>query len=137
MTAVNGGPGYGVRVDPDELSAKLDATRRLRLAVNVLADAWDELPPRPGDLAVNDMLQHIYDRIAAMEAEALSRLGQAEYYLIIRPVSLVSPPPPGAMERIADLVADPRRAGHARLLLPERFSRCCPQPGYRSGCYQG
>jgi hypothetical protein len=25
----------------------------------------------------------------------------------------------------------------ARLLLPERFSRCCPQPGYRSGYDQG
>ena len=25
----------------------------------------------------------------------------------------------------------------AGLLLPERFSRCCPQPGYRSGCDQG
>ena len=25
----------------------------------------------------------------------------------------------------------------AGLLLPERFSRCCPQPGYRSGYDQG
>jgi hypothetical protein len=25
----------------------------------------------------------------------------------------------------------------AGLLLPERFSRCCPQPGYRSGGDQG
>ena len=25
----------------------------------------------------------------------------------------------------------------AGLLLAERFSRCCPQPGYRSGCDQG
>jgi hypothetical protein len=25
----------------------------------------------------------------------------------------------------------------AGLLLPEGFSRCCPQPGYRSGCDQG
>jgi hypothetical protein len=25
----------------------------------------------------------------------------------------------------------------ADLLLPERFSRCCPQPGYRSGYDQG
>ncbi len=25
----------------------------------------------------------------------------------------------------------------AGLLLPQGFSRCCPQPGYRSGCDQG
>ena len=28
-------------------------------------------------------------------------------------------------------------SGGMRLLLPERFSRCCPQPGRRSGYDQG
>ena len=44
-------------------------------------------------------------------------------------------PPADQLNRIADAAVDMFLAAYGP--LPERFSRCCPQPGYRSGCDQG
>jgi hypothetical protein len=93
--------GYGVAVDTDDVSSALESTRLMRLALNVL---WDGLP---GDMTtgpVRDALQSIHDRITQIEAADLRRYGLAEHYLIIRPVSPASPPPPETMARITAAV---------------------------------
>ena len=93
---------YALPVDTDDVSSALESTRLMRLALNTL---WDELP---GDLnaagPVRDALGSIHDRINKDEAAALRRWGLAEHYLIIRPVSPVSPPPPQVMEKITAAV---------------------------------
>jgi hypothetical protein len=45
-------------------------------------------------------------------------------------------PPKDAQQSTDGTGRDGCLAG-AGLLLPQRFSRCCPQPGYRSGHDQG
>ena len=107
--------GYGVPVDTDGVSPALESTRRLRLALNIL---WDELP---GDLnlagPVQDALKTIHDRINEVETADLLRYGIAEHYLIIRPVSLVSPPPPQTLEKITAAV---RTLAELGMLFAER-----------------
>jgi hypothetical protein len=94
--------GYGLPVDTDGVTAALESTRLLRLALNSL---WNQLP---GDLnqagPVQDALKSIHDQINEVETADLRRYGIAEHYLIIRPVSLVSPPPPHIMEKITAAV---------------------------------
>jgi hypothetical protein len=99
---MNSQRGYGVPVDTDEISSALESTRLLRLALNVL---WDGLP---NDMSaagpVRDAMETIHSRINEIEATSLRTWGLAEHYLIIRPVSPVSPPPPETMEKIATAV---------------------------------
>jgi hypothetical protein len=109
---MNSKPGYGVPVDLEEISAALNRTRCLRLAVNVLADGFDEIPLNEhGEVPVNDMLRKIHDRINKLESDAIRDSGQAEHYLIIKPISPVNPPPPEAMEKIANAVRTLQRLG--------------------------
>jgi hypothetical protein len=96
--------GYGVPVNTDGVSSTLESTRRLRLALNVLWDEWDELPPDVNTEPVRETLQSIHDQINAIETDGLRLWGQAEHYLIIRPISPVSPPPPEIMEKITGAV---------------------------------
>ena len=94
--------GYGVPVDTDGVSPALESTRLLRLALNTL---WNELPDDLNHAGpVRDALESIHDRINEVETADLRRYGIAEHYLIIRPVSLVSPPPPQTMEKITAAV---------------------------------
>jgi hypothetical protein len=93
--------GYGAYVDTEDVSAPLESTRVLRLALNVL---WDRLSPEAETGPLFEVLTSIHDRINAKENDELRLLGMAEHYLIIRPVSPVSPPPPEIMEKIAAAV---------------------------------
>jgi hypothetical protein len=93
--------GYGLHVDTDNVSSALETTRRLRLALNVL---WDDLPDDMTDTPVREALETIHDRITQAEATTLRTRGLAEHYLIIRPLSPVSPPPPQVTEQIAAAV---------------------------------
>jgi hypothetical protein len=66
---------------------------------------WDELPHDMSAYEpVHDALETIHDQINKTEATELRTWGLAEHYLIIRPVSPVSPPPPEIMEKIAAAV---------------------------------
>lgn len=99
---MNGRPAYGTDVDADEVSAALEPARVLRLALNVL---WDGLPDRVSRGPAREALEAVCRHLNEVEEAALRRSGLAGYYLIVRPVSLVSPPPPETMERIADAVS--------------------------------
>jgi hypothetical protein len=92
--------GYGGHVNTEQVSQPLDATRVLRLALNVL---WDGLPDEMTAAgSVYDALAAIHDWINEAESAELRARGLAEHYLIIRPLSPVSPPQ--AMEKIATAV---------------------------------
>jgi hypothetical protein len=93
--------GYGAYVDTEDVSSPLESTRVLRLALNVL---WSNMPPDMDTEPVHDALRSVHDRITEIETGALRRFGVAEHYLIIRPVSPVSPPPPEVMERVTAAV---------------------------------
>jgi hypothetical protein len=74
----------------------------LRLALNVL---WNGLPnDMSAEGTVRDAMENIHDRINQVEAAELRTWGLAEHYLIIRPVSLVSPPQPETLEKITAAV---------------------------------
>ena len=92
---------HGAYVDTEDVSGPLESTRLQRLALNVL---WDELPPGANTEPVHDALLSIHNRITEVETGELRRCGVAEHYLIIRPVSPVSPPPPETMEKITAAV---------------------------------
>jgi hypothetical protein len=89
---------YGAPVNTDNVSSALETTRRLRLALNVL---WDDLPDDMNDTPVREALQTIHNRITQAENASLRTSGLAEHYLIIRPLSPLSPPPIQTMEKIA------------------------------------
>jgi hypothetical protein len=93
--------GFGSYVDTENVSSLLESTRLQRLALNVL---WNELPPSTDTEPMHDALLSIHDRITEIETGELRRWGVAEHYLIIRPVSPVSPPPPEIMEKITAAV---------------------------------
>jgi hypothetical protein len=93
--------GYGAPVDTDDISSALESTRLLRLALNVL---WDGLPEGMTTGQVREALETIHKRINEIEAAGLRRWGLAEHYLIIRPLSLASPPPPQIMDKITTAV---------------------------------
>jgi hypothetical protein len=96
--------GYGVPVDMDRISSGLESARVLRLALNVLWDSLDSLPPDADSGPVGDALKSVHDRINVIEADGLRLSGHAEHYLVIRPISPVSPPPPETMEKITGAV---------------------------------
>ena len=98
---MNSKQGYGAYVDTEQVSSPLESTRLQRLALNVL---WNELPPGTNTEPVHDALLSIHDRITEIETGELRMWGVAEHYLIIRPVSPVSPPPPEIMEKITAAV---------------------------------
>jgi transcriptional regulator with XRE-family HTH domain len=106
---VNANREFSMAVDAEEVSSSLESTRRLRLALNVL---WDDLP---GDMnaaePVRGAMETIHDRINEIESAELRRQGLAEHYLIIRPISLVSPPPPETMEKITQAVGTLAKLG--------------------------
>ena len=93
--------GYGGYVDTEEVSSPLESTRVVRLALNVL---WTDMPLGADTQPVQDALTSIHDHITAIETGELRMFGIAEHYLIIRPVSPVSPPPPEIMEKITAAV---------------------------------
>ena len=88
-------------MDTEDVSSPLESTRVLRLALSVL---WDNLPSEMNTEVMHDTLMSIHDRITGIEIDALSMFGTAEHYLIIRPVSPVSPPSPEIMEKITAAV---------------------------------
>jgi hypothetical protein len=96
--------GYGVSVNTDDVSSSLESTRLLRLALNVLWHGLNELPAGMTPESVTDALHSIHDQINKIESAGLRRTGQAEHYLIIRPISPASPPPPETMEKITTAV---------------------------------
>jgi hypothetical protein len=96
------GNGYGTHVDPDNVSGALGSARRLRLALNVLWDGLDEEAGVPGVITKGP--QAANDFITQMEEAALTWFGCAEHYLIARPLSLASPPPPELMGKIGGAV---------------------------------
>jgi hypothetical protein len=98
---MSGKQGYGAYVDTEEVSSPLESTRVLRLALNVL---WNDLPPGTDTEPVHEALTYIHDRITAIETDELRLFGIAEHYLVIQPVSPVSPPPPEIMEKITAAV---------------------------------
>jgi hypothetical protein len=113
---------YGVPVDTGNISSTLESTRLLRLALNVLWDGWDGLPSDANTQAVREMLPIIHDRINAIEIDGLRLWGQAEHYVIIRPISPASPPPPEIMEKITGAV---RTLAELGMLVgqPDAYSR--------------
>jgi hypothetical protein len=96
--------GYGAPVNTEDVSSSLESTRLMRLALNVLWNELDELPGQMTTEPVHDALASIHDRVNEIESASLRRSGRAEHYLIIRPVSPVSPPPPQIMEKITAAV---------------------------------
>ena len=89
--------GYGDSVNTEEVSQPLEATRVLRLALNVL---WNGLPDEMGASgSVHDALAAVHDWINQAESAELRARGAAEHYLIIRPLSPLTPPQ--AMEKTA------------------------------------
>lgn len=96
--------GYGVPVDIEAVSSSLDSTRLMRLALNVLWNGLDEFSDGETTESVADALASIHDRINRTESAGLRTFGQAEHYLIIRPISPVNPPAPETMEKITAAV---------------------------------
>jgi hypothetical protein len=96
------GNGYGAHVDPDNVSEALGSARRLRLALNLLWDGLDEEAGVPG--VITKGLHAASDFITQMEEAALTEFGCAEHYLIVRPLSLASPPSPELMGKIGGAV---------------------------------
>jgi hypothetical protein len=101
---MSSGRGYGVPVDIEHVSSALESTRLMRLALNVLWNGLDELPDDTTSGPAGDALASIHDRINTIESTNLRRFGQAEHYLVIRPISPASPPPPEIMEKITAAV---------------------------------
>ena len=97
--------GYGVPVDIEAVSSSLDSTRLMRLALNVLWDGLDELPGETATESVADALASVHDLINEAESADLRIFGEAEHYLIIRPISPVNPPPPEIMAKITAAVS--------------------------------
>ena len=90
-------PGYGGFVDTEKVSQPLEATRVLRLALNVL---WNGLPDEVAATGpVYDALAEVHDWINQAESAELRARGLPEHYLIIRPLSPLTPPQ--AREKIA------------------------------------
>lgn len=99
-----GGPGYG-----EEVSAAVDSTRVLRLALNVL---WAGLPGGMTGGQVGDALMTIHEYVNEVEAASLRGAGLAEYYLVVRPVSPVTGPA-GEREEDRGGSAQSHRSGNA------------------------
>jgi hypothetical protein len=97
--------GYGVPVDIEAVSSSLDYTRLMRLALNVLWNGLDEFPGDKTTESVADALASVHDLINDAESANLRIFGQAEHYLIIRPISPVNPPPPEIMAKITAAVS--------------------------------
>jgi hypothetical protein len=73
--------------------------RVTRLALDFLIGHLPaELNEPPGPSAA---LLDLHDRLCREEMAELARTGATRHYLIIRPVNLVHPPPPGGMQRIS------------------------------------
>lgn len=90
-------PAQGVQVDLNKVSEALNETRILRLALNVL---YDQLSFAIVAGPVEDLFCQIHEHLTETETTALERSGLAEHYLIIRPISPVSPPAPDVMQEI-------------------------------------
>jgi hypothetical protein len=91
-------------LDPDEeLGMALHATRMIRLGLEAMWSAVDFLPDTmAADPGVRDALVTISDWLEKVEEAELRDALVTRNYAVIRPVSLVSPPP---AESLADITA--------------------------------
>jgi hypothetical protein len=97
-------PAPGPHAEPVNAEEELfgaENLRELRLALDVI-DLF--LPERDRSQAVTAALRDMRAHLCAEEDRDLKASGAPDRYLIIRPVSLSSPPPPEDMRRITDAV---------------------------------
>jgi hypothetical protein len=97
-----GKPGYGEDADDEPLAFALDNSRRFRLAMNVLWDRLEDIcTPEDGeyDLIVKALFA-ANRAVTRAELAAIQKNLGTEHYLLIKPVSQVTPPPPETMQKI-------------------------------------
>jgi Asp-tRNA(Asn)/Glu-tRNA(Gln) amidotransferase A subunit family amidase len=96
--------GYGTQVDVEKISAALGETRAMRLALEVM---WENItkdmePERPEGGTY--ILHELDERIRDMELAVLRKRGLAQEFLIIRPISPISPPSPEIIRKITNAI---------------------------------
>jgi hypothetical protein len=82
-------------VDLDEFALALDATRKIRAALNIMYDGIDTLYQArdwEAQRRFTAVMREVSDRLTAAETRALLRDGFAEHYVVVRPLSLADPP---------------------------------------------
>jgi hypothetical protein len=96
--------GYGTHVAVEKISAALGETRAMRLALEVM---WEHItkdmePEQPeGETYI---LYELDERVRDMELDVLRKRGLAQEFLIIRPISPISPPPPEILQKITSAI---------------------------------
>ena len=92
-----GKPGYGEDVDDEPLAFALDNSRKFRLAMNVLwAGLEDICTPETEEYdLIESALFAANSAVTRAELAAIQKNLGTEHYLLIKPVSQVTPPPPG------------------------------------------
>jgi len=86
----------GDDVELDDFARPLDATRKIRAALNIMYDGMDTLydaDDKDAQDRFTTVMQEAHDRLTAAETRALLRDGFAEHYVVVRPISLANPPP--------------------------------------------
>lgn len=98
---MSGEQGYGIAVEVDSLSAALEPSRELRLALVVLLA---RLPASLAGGGTEDALWDVHERLCESEMTSLRAHGVPSHYLIIKPVNLMRQPGPETMEKIAGAI---------------------------------
>jgi hypothetical protein len=116
----------------DGVTAALDSTRVLRMALNVLYEGMDELYPLGADPAAKhrfeELMSEVHEHLTRAELGALSRCGLAEFFTVIMPLSPLAMPPPGALAEITAAVRT--LEGHGLLALQgDALARDRDEPG--------
>jgi hypothetical protein len=92
---------YGVRVEIEEISATLFDTRVMRLALEVMWDRMTQYTKPEQHQGQTSVLVDLDKKIRDMELAVLRDKGLAKEFLIIRPLSPISPPPPETIQKIS------------------------------------
>lgn len=102
----------------DHLGNALHCTRIIRFALEVMWTAIDRLPDemQDSDDEARTALRTISDWLSSIEEGELRDMRIAREYALIRPASLLGPPPPEAMTAITTAIGVLR---HHELILPE------------------
>jgi hypothetical protein len=97
----------------DHLGKALWCTRQIRFALEVMWAAMDALPDdvQASDDEVRAALRTIDDWLGKTEAGELHNMRIAREYAIIRPASLLDPPPPASMTAITTALGVLRHHG--------------------------
>lgn len=92
---------YGTHVDVEDISAALFSTRVMRLALEVMWYRMSEDMRLEQWQGQAHILHDLDKKIRDAELTVLRDQGLAQEFLIIRPLSPLSPPPPETIQKIS------------------------------------